>query len=45
MHKLGAPHEHIEVVVDISGLGGLIRASYENLDRGLVCASVKRWYA
>ena len=27
------------------GLGGLLHASYENLDRGLLCAFVERWHA
>jgi len=26
-------------------LGGLLHASYENLDRGLLCAFVERWHA
>jgi len=33
MNKLGAPHERIEVAVDMYGLGGLVHASYENLDK------------
>jgi len=32
INKLGAPHEHIQAVVELSGLGGLLHASYENLD-------------
>jgi len=27
------------------GLGGLVHASYENLDRGLLCAFVEWWLA
>jgi len=33
VNKLEAPHEHIKVVVDISSLGGLVHASYKNLDK------------
>jgi len=29
----------------MSDLGGLLHASYENLDRGLLCAFVERWHA
>ena len=29
----------------MSGLDGLLHASYENLDRGLLCAFVERWHA
>jgi len=28
----------------LSGLGGLLHASYESLDRGLLCAFVERWH-
>jgi len=42
MNKLGAPHERIQVAVDMSDLGGLVHVSYENLDRGLFCAFVER---
>ncbi|XP_068478444.1 protein MAIN-LIKE 1-like isoform X1 [Phaseolus vulgaris] len=45
INKLGAPHERIEAVVELSGLGGLLHASYESLDRGLLCAFVERWHA
>jgi len=38
-------NECIQAVVDMSGLGGLVHASYENLDRGLLCAFVERWNA
>jgi len=44
INKLGAPHEHIEVAIDMCGLGGLVHASYESLDRGLLCAFVERWH-
>jgi len=27
------------------GLSGLLHASYENLDRGLLCSFVERWHA
>ena len=29
----------------MSDLGGLLHASYESLDRGLLCAFVERWHA
>jgi len=29
----------------LSDLGGLLHASYESLDRGLLCAFVERWHA
>ncbi|XP_068504169.1 protein MAIN-LIKE 1-like [Phaseolus vulgaris] len=45
INKLGAPHERIEAAVELSGLGGLLHASYESLDRGLLCAFVERWHA
>ena len=33
INKLGAPQERIEAVVEMCGLGGLLHASYEILDR------------
>ncbi|XP_068466603.1 protein MAIN-LIKE 1-like [Phaseolus vulgaris] len=44
INKLGEPHERIQAAVELSGLGGL-HASYESLDRGLMCAFVERWHA
>jgi len=32
INKSGAPHERIEPAVDMSGLGGLVHATYENLN-------------
>jgi len=29
----------------MSSLGGIVHASYENLDRGLLCEFVERWHA
>jgi len=43
INKLGAPHECIEAAIDMCGLGDLVHASYESLDRGLLCAFVERW--
>ncbi|XP_068466691.1 protein MAIN-LIKE 1-like [Phaseolus vulgaris] len=45
INKLGTLHERIKVAVDMCGLGGLVHASYENLDRGLLCAFVEWWLA
>ncbi|XP_068475266.1 protein MAINTENANCE OF MERISTEMS-like [Phaseolus vulgaris] len=45
INKLGEPHERIQAAVELSGLGGLLHASYESLDRGLLCAFVERWHA
>jgi len=45
VNKLGTPYERIDAAVQMSGLGGLIHASYENVNRGLLCAFVKRWHA
>ena len=45
INKLGEPHERIQAVVELSGLGGLLHASCESLDRGLLCAFVERWHA
>lgn len=33
------------VVVQLSGLGGLIGASYDMKDKGLFCTFVQRWHA
>jgi len=45
VNKLGAPHECIQVAVQMYDLGGLIHASYENANRGLLCAFIERWHA
>jgi len=45
INKLGTPHERVEAVVEMCGLGGLLQTSYEVLDRGLLCGFVERWHA
>ena len=44
MNKMGAPHPRILPIVELSGLTGLVGASYETVDKGLLCAFVERWH-
>ncbi|XP_068491123.1 protein MAIN-LIKE 2-like [Phaseolus vulgaris] len=44
MSKMGAPHPRILPAVELSGLTALIGASYDTIDKGLLCAFVERWH-
>ncbi|XP_068461823.1 protein MAIN-LIKE 2-like isoform X2 [Phaseolus vulgaris] len=44
MSKIGAPHPRILPAVELSGLAALVRASYDTIDKGLLCAFVERWH-
>ena len=44
MNKMGAPHPRILPAVELSGLVGLVGASYDTIDKGLLCAFVERWH-
>jgi len=36
MIKFGTPHEHIIVAVQLSVMGGIIGASYNTIDKGVL---------
>jgi len=38
-------HPGILPAVEFSGLAGLVRVSYDTIDKGLLCAFVERWHA
>jgi len=42
MNKLKAPHEQIEVAVELSGLAYLVCASYDIVDKELLFVFVER---
>ena len=44
MNKMGASHPRILPAVELSNLVGLIGASYDTIDKGLLCAFVERWH-
>jgi len=44
MNKLKAPHEQIEVAVELSGLAYLVCASYDIVDKELLFVFVERWH-
>ena len=44
MNKMGAPHPRILPAVELSGLVALVRASYDTIDKGLLCSFVERWH-
>jgi len=44
MSKLGLPHERIQVMIELSGLSGLVGANYDILDKGLLFAFVDKWH-
>ena len=44
MNKMGAPHPRILPAVELSGLVGLVGASYDTIDKGLLCAFEERWH-
>ncbi|XP_068485021.1 protein MAIN-LIKE 2-like [Phaseolus vulgaris] len=41
---MGAPHPRILPAVELSGLVELVGASYDTIDKGLLCAFVERWH-
>jgi len=41
---MGAPHPRILPTMELSSLVGLIGASYDTINKGLLCAFVERWH-
>ncbi|XP_068461603.1 protein MAIN-LIKE 2-like [Phaseolus vulgaris] len=41
---MGVHHPRILPAVELSGLVGLVGASYDTIDKGLLCAFVERWH-
>ena len=44
MNKMGALYPRILPAVELSGLTALVGASYDTIDKGLLCAFVERWH-
>jgi len=44
LNKLGLPHDRIQATMELSGLAGLVCASYDTIDKGMLSAFVEMWH-